>query len=521
VGDDGVAVRFEGVTKRFPGALALSDVTLEVAAGSCHALCGENGAGKSTLGKILAGIHVPDSGTVVVHGRAVRFASPRDALAVGVGMVHQELAFCDNLSVAENLCLGALPSRRGLVVRDAMARRAEGLLAEIGTTLDVRRRLGDLTIAQQQVVQIASAVGGGARIIVFDEPTSSLSQVEAERLYDLIERLKHRGVTCIYVSHRMPELFRLADTVSVLRDGRHVATRPVAGLSAAELVQLMIGRPLAEYLPRPGQAAPGEELLRVEGLSSPGKFADVTFSLRAGEVVGLAGLVGAGRSEVAHALFGLDPAALGRVSLRGRPVRIRSPGEAIRLGLGLVPEDRKRQGIVPSESGLHNVSLPILRRLSRFTWLHRSEERTLAREYFDRLRVRTPDLGAAVAGLSGGNQQKIVLARWLAARSRILILDEPTRGVDVGAKAEIHALIGELATQGHAILLISSELPEVLSLSERILVLRAGRIVGEVRREHATQDGLLRLMAGLPDQGTPPEDVTAPAPSSLRPRIAP
>jgi ABC-type sugar transport system ATPase subunit len=499
------AVRFEGITRRFPGALALSDVTLEVAAGSCHALCGENGAGKSTLGKVLAGIHTPDEGRVVLHGKPVRLASPRQALAAGVGMVHQELAFCDNLSVAENLCLGALPARGGLVHRAELVRRAEAMLAEIGATLDVRRRLGDLTIAQQQLVQIAAAVGGGARIIVFDEPTSSLSQVEAERLYDLIGRLKGRGVTSIYVSHRMPEVFLLCDTVSVLRDGRHVATRPVAGISEGELVQLMIGRPLTEYFPRQAGAQPGggEELLRVEELTSPGHFEDVSFSLRSGEIVGLAGLVGAGRTEVARALFALPPAARGRVYLKGREVRPRDPEAAIRLGIGLVPEDRKRQGLVPLESVLHNISLACLKRLAWLSWLRRAEERGMGGEFAARLRVRSSGLDAVVAGLSGGNQQKVVLARWLAARSRVLILDEPTRGVDVGAKAEIHALIGELAAQGHAILLISSELPEVLSLSDRILVLREGRLVAEVARAGATQDGLLRLMAGLGQASLP------------------
>jgi ABC-type sugar transport system ATPase subunit len=491
------AVRFEGITRRFPGALALDSVTLEVSAGTCHALCGENGAGKSTLGRILAGIHLPDEGRVLVHGRPVRFASPRQALAAGVGMVHQELAFCDNLSVAENLCLGTLPARRGLVRRGELARRAEAMLAEIGTTLDVRRRLGELTIAQQQLVQIAAAVGGGAEIIVFDEPTSSLSQVDAERLYELIGRLKGRGVTCLYVSHRMPEVFRLADRVSVLRDGRHVATLAVEGLTEAELVRLMIGRPLAEYFPRHAGAAPGEELLRVDGLSSPGRFEGISFSLRAGEVVGLAGLVGAGRTEVARALFGLPPATGGSIRIEGREVRVLSPGDAIRLGLGLVPEDRKRQGLVPSESALHNITLSILGRLARLTWLRRAAERTLGDEFFDRLRVRASSSDAVVAGLSGGNQQKVVLARWLAARSRVLLLDEPTRGVDVGAKAEIHALIGELAGQGRAVLLISSELPELLSLSDRILVLRQGRLVGELARAEATQDRLLRLMAGL------------------------
>ena len=492
------AVRFEKITRRFPGVQALSDVSLEIAAGSCHALCGENGAGKSTLGKILAGIHTPDSGRLVVHGREVHFTSPRDALAAGVGMVHQELAFCENLSVAENLCLGALPARAGLLDRQAMAERATAMLAEIGTTLDVGRAVGSLTIAQQQMVQIAMAVSGGARIIIFDEPTSSLSQVEADRLYELIGRLTARGVACIYVSHRMPEVFRLCDTVSVLRDGQHVGTRPIAELSEHELVRMMIGRPLAEYV-SPPNAVPGDEVLRVRGLSSPGKFDDVSFSLRSGEVLGIAGLVGAGRSELAQALFGLDHVRRGEISLRGQRVRVDTPAEAISLGIGLVPEDRKRQGLVPQASALHNLSLAILRRLSRLGWLRRREERSVAQEFFDRLRVRAASLDVVVAGLSGGNQQKIVLARWLAARASVLILDEPTRGVDVGAKAEIHALIGELAARGSAILLISSELPEILTLATRIIVLRAGRLVGEVTREQATQDRLLRLMAGLSD----------------------
>jgi ABC-type sugar transport system ATPase subunit len=491
------AVQFEGVSKRFPGAQALSDVSFEIAAGSCHALCGENGAGKSTLGKILAGIHTPDGGRLLVHDREVHFASPRDALAAGVGMVHQELAFCENLSVAENLCLSALPRRGGLVDRAEVARRATAMLAETGTVLDVGRRFGELAIGQRQMVQIAAAVGGGATIIIFDEPTSSLSQIEADRLFALIPRLTARGVTCIYVSHRMPEIFRLCDAVTVLRDGRHVATRPVVGLTESDLVQMMIGRPLAEYFPRHADAVRDDVVLRIEQVSLPGKFEDVSFNLRDGEILGLAGLMGAGRSEVASVLFGLERPTSGRIVLRGKEVRIASPAHAIRLGIGLVPEDRKRQGLVLSASGLHNTSLPILQRVSRLRWILRARERSMARDYFDRLRVRTPSMDAAVAGLSGGNQQKIVLAKWLAARCGILILDEPTRGVDVGAKAEIHALIGELAARGSAILLISSELPELLSLADRIVVLRAGRVAGELDRAKATQDGLLRLMAGL------------------------
>ena len=495
------AVRFEGITKRFPGVQALTDVSLSVAAGSCHALCGENGAGKSTLGKILAGIYPPDEGRLFIDDREVSFSGPRDAFAAGVGMVHQELAFCENLSVAENLCLGALPTSGGFVDRGAVGRRAREMLAAIGADLDVSRRLGELPIAQQQIVQIAVAVGGGARIIVFDEPTSSLSQVEAERLYALIAELKSRGVTCIYVTHRMAEVYRLCDTISVLRDGRHIATKSASELSEPNLVQLMIGRPLAAYFGSEHAEGPSggrrEELLRVEHLSSEGRFEDVSFSVHAGEVVGLAGLVGAGRSDVAETIFGARARTGGRVTISGRETTVSSPTDAIRLGIALVPEDRKRQGLVLSESGRRNTSLPLLERLSRFTWLKQSEERALVERHFHMLRVRAPDIDAPVAGLSGGNQQKIVLARWLAANAKLLILDEPTRGVDVGAKAEIHALIGELAAKGAGVLLISSELPELLSLSTRILVLRSGRLVGEVAAKGATQDGLLRLMAGL------------------------
>jgi len=490
------ALAFESITKRFPGALALEDVSFEVTAGSCHALCGENGAGKSTLGKILAGIYRPDEGRLAIFGQPVNFRGPEDALAAGIGMVHQELAFCENLTVAENLCLGALPAQHGFVSRDAMRRRAAEMLAAIGASIDIGRRVGDLTTGQQQMLQIAAAVGRSARIIVFDEPTSSLSQHEAEKLYDLIARLRAHGVTSIYVSHRMEEIFRLCDTATVMRDGRHVATRPVSDLNPADLVQMMIGRRLEDYFPGHVTGAPGDELLRVEGLSSPGRFHDVSFTVRAGEVVGFAGLVGAGRSEVAHALFGLDAEATGRVWVQGRATRLRSPADAMRAGIGLVPEDRKRQGLVLSMSALGNTTLAILQKLARLSFIRHHAERALAASYFERLRVRASGLDAATAGLSGGNQQKLVLAKWLAARSRVLILDEPTRGVDVGAKAEIHALIDQLAASGSAVILISSELPEVLNLSTRIVVLRDGQLAGELPRAEANQYAVMRLMAG-------------------------
>ncbi|HEY7372877.1 MAG TPA: sugar ABC transporter ATP-binding protein [Polyangia bacterium] len=495
-------VSFRHVSKRFPGARALEDVSFEVRRGSCHALCGENGAGKSTLGKLLAGIEQPDGGEIAVDGQVVHFEDPRDALAAGIGMVHQELAFCENLSVAENLCLGDLPTRGLFVSRGAMEKRAAAMLAAIDAPLDVRRLVGELTVAEQQMVQIAAAVGSGARVIIFDEPTSSLSQHETEHFYRLLDRLREREVTCVFVSHRMQEIFRLCDTITVLRDGRHVATKPAAEIDEAALVHLMIGRKMEEYLPVEGAHPGGGEVLRVAELASPRKFADIGFSVHAGEVVGIAGLVGAGRTDIAHAIFGLDPEAHGRVEVAGIPLGLRSPAEAMRAGVGFVPEDRKRHGLVLSLRALENVTLPTLRSLARAGWLRGGAERALASDAFARLGVRTPNLDAVTAGLSGGNQQKLVLAKWLAARCRVLILDEPTRGVDVGAKAEIHALIGRLAAEGTGVLLISSELPELVSLSTRILVLRDGRLVGELPGAQADQETLMRMMAGL-DPGGP------------------
>ena len=492
-----MSVEFEHVSKRFPGVVALEDVSFPIAAGSCHALCGENGAGKSTLGKILAGIYRPDSGRVIVEGRTADFHGPQDALHAGIGIVHQELAFCDNLSVAENLCLGSLPATGAFVSRREMTKRAEEMLSATGHALDVRRLMRELTIGQQQVVQIAAAIGRGARIIVFDEPTSSLSQHEADRLYDLIDRLRERGVTAIYVSHRMEEIFRLCDAVTVLRDGRHVATSSIKSLDRAALVEMMIGRRLDEYFPAHVEGEPGRELLRVEGLTSAAGFRDISFSVRAGEVLGLAGLVGAGRSEIAQAIFGMDPHATGRIFVAGQPVRIAAPQTAMAHGIGLVPEDRKRQGLVLSMSAMSNTTLATLERLSRFGFIRRARERLQARTYFDRLRVRASSPDVIAAGLSGGNQQKLVLAKWLAAECRVLILDEPTRGVDVGAKAEIHGLIDRLAADGCAVILISSELPEVLHLSTRILVVREGQLAGELSRSEANQAAVMRLMAGV------------------------
>jgi len=491
------AVRFAGITRRFPGVAALTDVGFDVAAGSCHAICGENGAGKSTLGRILAGIDRPDAGTITLFGEAVRFRQPRDAMAAGVAIVHQELALWPELSVAENLGMGRMPRRGPLVDRRALRAHAEALLARVGAAIDPDRRMGALSIAEQQLVQIAMAVGADARIIIFDEPTSSLGERETERLYAVMAALRAQGTTTLYVSHRMPEIFRLCDTVTVLRDGHHVATTPTAALDEAAIVEQMIGRRLEQFYPSHAAGTAGAPVLEVEGLSAAGgRVRDISFTLRAGEVLGLAGLVGAGRSEVARALFGLDPTARGRVRVRGREATIRSPREAMALGLGLVPEDRKGQGLVLGMANRENGSLPSLPRFASRGVVDRARESAATGAAFAAMTMAA-DAEAATVTLSGGNQQKVVMAKWLTAESDLLILDEPTRGVDVGAKAELHAWIDRHAAAGGAVLLITSDMPELLNLATRILVLREGRPAGELARADATQASLLRLMSGL------------------------
>ena len=488
---------FHNITKRFPGVLALDRVSFAVERGSCHALIGENGAGKSTLGKILAGIYTAEEGEIRLDAKRILPTNPLAARQLGIAMVHQELAFCPNLTVAESLCLGDLPHRAGWVDRPRMCARARAMLREIEAELDVNRPIGDLSTAQEQIVQIAAAAGTNAQIIVMDEPTSSLSVHESEHLFQLLAHLKQRGITVIYVSHRMEEVFQLCDTVTVLRDGRHIATEKTAATNPDRVIQQMIGREMISHTPRHLSRPLGDEVLRVENLSSPGGFSNVSFTLCAGEVLGFAGLVGAGRSEVAQAVFGLDEAPTGKVLVRGRELPPGSVSAALAAGIGLLPEDRKRLGLVLSMNCRENTSLATLSRLTRFGFVRRRDERSLVRRYTDRLRVKAPSLDALIAGLSGGNQQKIALAKWLARQCAILIVDEPTRGIDVGTKAEIHQLLDELACQGLALLVISSELPEIMNLSRRILVMREGHMVGQLQREEFSQTNLLRLMAGM------------------------
>lgn len=489
------AVETVRITKTYPGVTALDGVSIQIRAGECHALMGENGAGKSTLGKVLSGLIQPDSGEIHLFGETVHFTGPLAASHAGISIVHQELVFCENLSVEENLSLGAMPSKGPFLDRARLRKRAVEWLERVNADVDPGELVGNLPLGKQQLVQIAGALGVGAKVVIFDEPTSSLTLPESDRLFEQIRDLKKQGVTCVYVSHRMEEIFALCDVVSVLRDGRHVTTRPISELDRNELVRLMVGRDIPSSASQ--TTAVGEVMLEVHGLTSPGKFRDVSFDLHAGEIVGLAGLVGSGRTEIAEALFGILPATSGSVMVKGRDVRPESPSQMMAQGVGLVPEDRKRLGLILTMNARENISLPTLDQVAPAGFVSAAREREVAQRYFDLLNVRAPSTEAPSVGLSGGNQQKLVLAKWLAAHCDVLILDEPTRGVDVGAKAEIYEHIRELARQGKAILVISSELQEVILLSTRILAVRQGSIAGDVLGSLATEEGLLRMMTGV------------------------
>ena len=486
------------IHKRFPGVHALTGVSLTVYPGEVLAIVGENGAGKSTLMKILSGALQPDDGVICIDGQPVRFTDPRDALAHGIAIIYQELSLIDKLTVAENLLLGQLPGRESatwLVDWPTVWRKASALLAQVGLSLDPQVPVARLSVGQKQLVEIARALSRNARVLILDEPTSALSLQETERLFALLRDVRARGVAILYISHRLDEIFALADRITVMRDGQVVATLPARDATREQLIRLMVGRDLQAFyadLPDPEPRV----RLEVRGLSRRGVLQDITLSIRAGEIVGLAGLVGAGRTELARCLFGVDPYDTGEMLVDGQPVRIRTPRDAVRLGIGFVPEDRKLQALVLILAVRQNTTLPLIPMLSRFGIFQQRRERVLAQRYVEELRIRTPSVDQRVMNLSGGNQQKVVLARWLAAQSRILILDEPTRGIDVGAKAEVHKLIADLARQGVAILLISSELPEVLAMSHRILVMREGRIVAEFPRSQATEERVLAAATG-------------------------
>ncbi len=483
-------LRLRNIAKTYPGVRALRGVELELRAGEVHALLGENGAGKSTLIKIASGVVAPDPGAVIeLAGAPVEGATPRRMQELGLAVVYQNPTLFSELSVAENLMLG----EDGPVISwRRRAARARELLARVGATIDVDRPVKELRMAEKQLLEIARALGRSAKVLILDEPTASLSQQDADRLLDLVEKLRGDGVAVLYITHRLEEVLRLADRFTVLRDGAYVGTYPRAEVDRARLVRLMAGRELAELFPKV-TAALGETLLETRGLChAPSGVRDVSLSVRRGEILGLGGLVGAGRTEFARVLFGLAPATSGEIRIEGRPIRVASVSDALTHGLAYVPEDRKEHGVVEALPIAENISLPVLRRMGG-AWLAEAAENALAAELALRLGVKAASIFVAAGTLSGGNQQKVALARWLATKPRLLILDEPTQGIDVGAKAEIHRLMGELVKEGMAIILISSEMPELLGLADRIAVFRRGRVAGVLPAREATRESLLHL----------------------------
>jgi ribose transport system ATP-binding protein len=490
-------VEVRGISKRFPGVRALDEVSLAVAPGEVLAIIGENGAGKSTLLKILAGVQPPDSGELLVDGQPVRFRGVEDALARGIALIHQELNLADNLDLAGNIFLGREPRRLGLLDLARMRAEAAGWLALVGLDLDPATSLAELPIGRQQLVEIAKALSTQARLLIMDEPTSSLSARETETLFRVVQDLRSRGVSVIWISHRLGEVKELADRVVVLRDGRNAGgITDRAEIEHDRMIRMMVGRDIDRLARRPSHP-PGDVVLAVDGLRTPAHPAHaVSLEVRAGEIVGIAGLVGAGRTELLTTLFGVTPAVAGSVTVAGRRVTPTSPRDAIRAGLALVPEDRKQEGLVLEMAVRENMSLVALRAESRAGFIDTAAERQLAAEMIPALAIKTPGDRQAVQFLSGGNQQKVVLAKWLAMKPKVLLLDEPTRGIDVGAKAEIYDLVHRLAGEGLAVLFVSSEMEEILSLADRALVMHEGRLAGGLSRGELTEENVMRLAAG-------------------------
>ncbi|WP_329181581.1 sugar ABC transporter ATP-binding protein [Streptomyces sp. NBC_01477] len=486
----------EGVSKSFGAVRALRGVSLELYAGEAHALAGENGAGKSTLIKTLAGVHRPDAGTVLLDGAPVVFHGPADARDAGVAVIYQEPTLFPDLSVAENIFVGRQPRRSfGRVDHQAVRKAAAGLFQRLGVDLDPDRPARGLSIADQQLVEIAKALSFEARVLIMDEPTAALTGSEVARLFGVVKALRADGAAVLFISHRLEEIFALCQHVTTLRDGGWIASEPVDTLTEDELVRRMVGRDLDELYPKQDTAV-GEVALSVSRLTREGVFTDVSFDVRHGEIVGLAGLVGAGRSEVARAVFGVDRWDAGEVRIDGRPLRPGAPSLAMNAGLALVPEDRRAQGLVMEMSIERNINLTGLRGTSRAGLMNRGAERSRAVDWAVRLQVKYARLADVVGTLSGGNQQKVVLAKWLATGPRVLIVDEPTRGIDVGTKAEVHRLLSRLAADGVAVLMISSDLPEILGMADRVLVMHEGRLAAEIPRADATEESVMAAATG-------------------------
>ncbi|MER5633438.1 sugar ABC transporter ATP-binding protein [Streptomyces nitrosporeus] len=497
-------LRIEGVRKTFPGVVALDSVDFDLRAGEVHVLLGENGAGKSTLIKMLSGAYRPDSGRIFARGEEVRIHGAEDAEKLKIATIYQEFNLVPDLTVAENIFLGRQPRRFGMIDRRRMEADAEVLLERVGLSVPPRTRVRELGIARLQMVEIAKALSLDARVLIMDEPTAVLTSEEVEKLFRIVRQLREDGVGIVFITHHLDEIAALGDRVTVIRDGRSVGQVP-ASTPEAELVQLMVGRSIDQQYPRE-RPETGEPLLSVRGLTRHGVFHDISFDVHAGEVVGLAGLVGAGRTEVARAVFGADPYDTGTVEVRGERLGRHDVTAAMGAGLGLVPEDRKGQGLVLDASVQENLGLVTLRSATRSGIVDLKGQRTAAARIAEQLGVRMAGLGQHVRTLSGGNQQKVVIGKWLLADTRVLILDEPTRGIDVGAKVEIYQLVNELTASGHAVLMISSDLPEVLGMSDRVLVMAQGRIAGELPADEATQDTVMALAVSNVSAPTPTDD---------------
>ncbi len=486
-----IILELQHINKNFAGVHALRDVRFDLRPAEVHALLGENGAGKSTLIKVITGVYQPDGGEIRLNGQPVSFADPRQSRERGIAAIYQEPSLFPDLNIAENIFVGRQPMRAGRQVDwIRMFHEAEALLDSLGVHLNPKVKARNLSVAQQQMVEIARALSVNAQILIMDEPTSSLTLAEVDDLFRIVRRLREAGTAIIFISHRLEELFQLADRVTVLRDGAYVGTRDMTEVTTDGLIQMMVGRTLADMFPKQEVEA-GEVALEVAGLSKAGLFRDISFELRRGEILGMAGLVGAGRTDVARAIFGVAPADSGIIKIDGKAVHITSAQQAMALGLAYVPEDRQHHGLVLPMSISQNITLPILSGLARNGWTNSGREREVARQAAGQMDVRAAGTWQKARELSGGNQQKVVLAKWLTTRPRILILDEPTRGIDVGTKAAVHGLMSSLAGQGMAILMISSELPEVLGMSDRILVMREGRMTGHFSRAEATQEKIM------------------------------
>ncbi len=488
-------LKLDHITKRYPGVTALNNVTVSFEQGEVHALLGENGAGKSTLIKILAGAVAPDEGSISMEGEPLENITPALSAKMGIGVIYQEFTLVPTLTVAENMFLGK-ERRNGIFLnKKTMTEKAREVLGELDVEIDPSVPVKQLSVAYQQIVEISKALAGDVRVLVMDEPTAPLTNAEVDSLFRLVRKLREKGVTIIFISHRMEEIFQIADRVTVLRDGKYIRTLPIGQTNAPELISLMVGRSIDEQYPA-REARIGETILEVQNLCAGNFIKNVSFSVRAGEIVGLSGLIGAGRTELVRAIYGADPLTSGEILLCGKAVSLKTPARSIAQGVALLPESRKEQGLVLGMSIADNLMMSTVKKLSRWIFLKKAQCTRLAADYIGQLRIKTPSPAVKVVNLSGGNQQKVVIGKFLAASPRLIFFDEPTRGIDVGAKHEIYQLMNRLVSQGKAIVMISSELPEILGMSDRILVMHEGRLAATLDREEATQERIMQFASG-------------------------